>query len=68
MQNNHSIEKRRVNITDLVQAASKHGFAVHLSFENGRAVFSVGCAGYGGDREFTTYTEALAWVQSRADK
>jgi hypothetical protein len=59
---------RRHDITILVQVASKQGFNVHLSFDSGRPVFAVGCAAYGGDREFSTYTEALAWVQSRAAK
>lgn len=58
----------RHDLTALVQAASKQGFTVHLSFDNGRLVFAVGCAEYGGDREFSTYPEAMAWVQARAAK
>jgi hypothetical protein len=58
----------RHNLTALVQAASKQGFTVHLNFDNGRPVFAVGCAEYGGDREFSTHPEAMAWVQAKAAK
>jgi hypothetical protein len=58
----------RYNITALVQAASKQGFSVHLSFDSGRPVFAVGCVEYGGGHEFWTYTEAMAWVEGRAAK
>jgi hypothetical protein len=56
------------DLTALVQAASNHGFTVHLHHDNGQPVFSVGCAEYGGYREFATYTEAMAWVEARAAK
>lgn len=59
---------KRHDLTALVQAANKQGFTVHLSFANGRPVFAVGCAEYGGDREFSTYPETMDWVKGRGAK
>lgn len=55
------------NLTTLVDAARKHGFYVHLhQDEQGQPVYSIGCPDYGGANEFSSYAEALAWVEGWA--
>ena len=54
------------DLSALVEAARKQDCSVHLHVnDQGRNVFSVGNSNIGA-REFSTYAEALAWVDARA--
>lgn len=56
------------DLSELAAAAKANDCTVHLHQDDqGRNVFSVGNPNYGA-REFTSYSEALAWAEGRAAK
>jgi len=60
------MSRRYHDLSALATAAKAKGCTIHLHQEaDGRNVFSVGNSNI-GEREFSTYTEAMAWILSRA--
>jgi len=60
------MSRRYFPLSQLAAAAKANGCTVHMHHDDqGRNVFSVGNSNI-GEREFSTYTEAMAWILSRA--